>query len=226
MGRLPLNEPAPARATLPLEPLAVLAAIGVLLAFCPLAAACNCVIAAVAWVRVRAADGKKRGSRLALAALAANFIIGVAAMLVADRVAKASEVSMIAQVREGVSQLVQGDLDHSAWWHTRTPREIAALRAEIRTRLGRPEVTSVTLTSTEVGMPTRATFRFLLEGEGGTSVGCIESVLSTDPASWLPHVQFVSIRIEAGGADSRSDPIVFPTQSGDGFSSADESPRE
>ncbi len=183
----------------------MVAALGALLSCCPAVALLNLIVAVIAWVRVRGSGGTKRGVGLALAAMVVSVLLGTLAGVLGERVARASEATMTSQVREGITQLIQGEVDPSAWWLDSTPAALAAFQEQVHTRLGKPVVTTVTMTSTEVGLPTLATFRFLLERDGTTRVGSVACVVSTDPTSWLPQVRFSSMRINL-----EADAISFP----------------
>ncbi|MDA1263162.1 MAG: hypothetical protein O3B75_09740 [Planctomycetota bacterium] len=130
-------------------------------------------------------------------------------MLVGSRIRDQSEAQMISDVRMAVTQLTQSELDPSAWWTGASASDLIAFRNRIRAEIGPASVESVTITSTEFGVPTAVQFRVLLESDSAQRIASIDAELAGDPSTWLPRIRLKSMVI-APSDESGAKPIEFP----------------
>lgn len=213
MGRLPLNERPPAPSAGPVEPLAVIAMGWSLLACCPAAALLGTACGLIALGRIRGADGPRQGRGLAKASIAVSVVVGLASVLVGGRYSAASEAQMLSDVRVAVTQLIDSDLDPTAWWSGATAEGLIDYRRKIRAELGRARVEGITLVATEIGLPTTARFRLLLESESAQRVASVEAEVGADPATWMPRVRLRTMSIAGGESEGQGAPALeFPVR--------------
>ncbi|MSR29104.1 MAG: hypothetical protein EXS03_05960 [Phycisphaerales bacterium] len=178
-----------------------------LLACCPAAALIGVVLGAIGWWRVRASSGQRRGAGLAAAAVIVSLVLGCVSLVVGARLQGASEAKMVSEIRSAVNQLLGSDLDPSAWWSGVSVEELLAFRERVRDEIGSAEVTSVTITNSQLGLPMTASFRILLESEQARRVGSVDAQLASDPSTWLPSVRLTAISIGTGDGDGLTNPL-------------------
>ena len=132
---------------------------------------------------------------------------------------------MLSDVRVAVTQLIDSDIDPSAWWSGGTPDGLIDYRQRIRAELGRARVEGVTLVATEIGLPTTAQFRLLLESETAQRVASVDAEVVADPATWMPRVRLRAMSIaggESGGDDMPA--LEFPAHAEREVGSSDSPP--
>ncbi len=209
MGRLPLipipGDPVQSsRATL--DPVALVASVGTLLACCPIASVVGVTLGLVSYNRIRKSEGRLRGKRLALGCAVTSLVVGVISWSIGNRFQTAGRSAMSSEVRIAMDQFLSGSVEPSAWWSDVDAGGLLAFQSEVRDRLGQAKTASVTETDIEVSLTSIARFRLLIESESHRAVASVTVGLVTDSRTFLPSIRIHSLEIENQGDPS----LVFP----------------
>lgn len=216
MGRLPLKSPASSdQSRVVLDPLALIACVGALLACCPAASMLGVITGALSYARIRRSGGKLRGAGLALGAAITSLVIGILSLGIGERFQTSGQSAMNSDVRRAVDQFLNGSVDPSSWWRGVDPVELLAFQRTVRDRLGALRTGSVTQTDVQLGLASSAQFRILLESAAVETVASARVDVVTDLNSLLPSIRLRSLSIQIpSGSDgpAGATELVFPAR--------------
>lgn len=166
-----------------------------MLGCCPALAVAGVAAGALSVYRINHANGLLRGKSIAVTAMVLGVFLGLASWWTSQRFESTGKAALLAEVRRGVDQLLEGAVDPTAWWTGVEPAALIEFQRRIIPAVGAMRVATVTPTQTSVGLEPRMTLRLLLEGSGESRIASVEVVVTTDLATMLPSARICFIEI-------------------------------